>query len=304
MKSFCTYKPTAEQAGLTVEAYLKQVLQFSGRKLQRLTRQKGILLNGRPAYLQKKLRPQDTLKVLVQEDAAYGVLPEPGSVAILYEDDALLVLNKPAGQLVHPAGQTGGGTLANFLAGHLRQQGIISAIRPVHRLDRDTSGCVLFAKNAHSQRLLEQQLAAGSLNRVYWALVQGKAVPPARTIDAPIGPHPRLPNRRSIDSRGEPATTHYRTLRQFPEAALLELTLDTGRTHQIRVHLAHLGYPIIGDGMYGARSTAIARQALHAAFLTFRHLEEDREVTVQAPLPADFSRAVDALSGSRAEGLP
>lgn len=296
MKSFQTYKMTEEHVGLTVEAYLKQVLQLSGRKIQKLTRQKGVFLNGRPAYLQKKLRLQDALRVLILEDADYGVLPEPGAVTILYEDDNLLVLNKPAGQLVHPTGQTTGGTLANFLAHRFQQQGIVSTIRPVHRLDRDTSGCVIVAKDSNSQHQLERQLADGSLKRVYWALVRGLVSPSEGTIDVPIGPHPNLPNRRSVNSKGEPAVTHYRTLRQFPEASLLELTLDTGRTHQIRVHMAYLGNPILGDGMYGVRSYRIARQALHASSVTFRQLKENRMVTVEAPLPADFALALDALA--------
>lgn len=292
MKSFATYKVSSEHAGFTLEDYLKQILQYSGRKIQKLTRQKGIQLNGKTVFLQKKIKPGDTLRVLIPEDAAYGVQPEEGCIDILYEDDYLLVLHKPPYQLVHPTGRTTSGTLANYLAYYLQKQGIVSTIRPVHRLDRDTSGCVIFAKDSHSQFILEQQLKDRTLKRTYWALVKGTVTPPSATINAPIGPHPNLPNQRSITEKGEPAITHYRTLDSFSDSSLLELALDTGRTHQIRVHLAHIGHPIIGDGMYGVRSSIIRRQALHASSVSFQHIKDKQEIIVQAPLPADFANAV------------
>lgn len=296
MKSFDTYKISIEHAGLTVENYLKQILQYSGRKIQKLTRQKGILLNGKTVYLQRKVKPKDTLNILILDDASYGVQPEDGAIEVLYEDEYLLVLNKPARQLVHPTCRTPNGTLANFLAHYLQQRGIVSTVRAVHRLDRDTSGCIIFAKNSRSQFLLEQQLKAGTLKRTYWALVKGLVHPPSGTIDAPIGPHPSLPNRRAINANGENAVTHYHTIRSFPGASLLELTLETGRTHQIRLHLAHLGCPIIGDGMYGVRVAWMNRQALHAVSVSFLHLKEKRELVVHAPLPSDFDQAIHFYS--------
>lgn len=295
MKSYQTHKISSEYAGLTVENYLKQILHQSGRKIQKLTRQKGISLNGKPVFLQRQLKTNDRLRILVLEDTTYGVQPEPGMIEILYEDAYLLVLNKPPYQLVHPTGQTTGGTLANYLAYHLAEQGVVSVIHAVHRLDRETSGCVLFAKDAHSQFLLEQQLKDKTLKRTYWALTKGLVEPPAGTIDAPIGPHPSLSNRRAITPQGEAAITHYQTVRSFSDTTLLELMLDTGRTHQIRIHLAHLGYPIVGDKMYGLRSPLISRQALHAISVTFKHLETKQLITVTAPLPADFTRIL-ALS--------
>ncbi len=292
MKSFQNHKILPEHAGLTVEHYLKQVLQQSGRKIQKLTRQKGIFLNGKPVYLQRQLKANDTLRVLIVADVSYGVQPEPGTIEILYEDDYLLVLNKPPYQLVHPTGQTTSGTLANHLAYHLAGQGIVSTVRPIHRLDRDTSGCVIFAKDALSQTLLEQQLQDRILKRSYLALVNGLVKPASGTIDAPIGPHPRLPNRRTISPQGETAITYYHTINSFAATSLLELSLDTGRTHQIRIHLAHLGYPILGDKMYGTRSPLISRQALHATSVSFEHLGTKQLVTVTSPQPADFARLI------------
>ena len=296
MKSFQTHKVSQEHAGLTVENYLKQVLHYSGRKIQKLTRQKGIFLNGKSIFLQKPVKVNDTVRILVLEDVTYGVEPEPGAIEILYEDNYLLVINKPPYQLVHPTGQTTSGTLANHLAYHLAERGIMSTVRAVHRLDRETSGCVIFAKDSRSQSLLEEQLKARTLKRTYLALVQGLVEPPSGIINAPIGPHPTQPNRRAISAKGEEAITHYQTARTFSSASLLELTLDTGRTHQIRVHLAHLGYPIIGDRMYGTRSPLMSRQALHAVSISFEHLADKKLITVTAPLPADFARVIDSVN--------
>lgn len=293
MKKFTTYKISQEHEGLALETYLKQIAQYSGRKIQKLTRQRGITLNGKPAFLQRKVQFGDTLRVLSLEDEAYGVQPEEGVVDILYEDDYLLVINKPAHQLVHPAGQTANGTLANYLAYAFRERNLVATIRPVHRLDRETSGCIIFAKDSRSQFMLEQQLKDKRLKRIYRALVSGVVSPASGTIDAPIGAHPGMPNRRAVRKQGERAITHYRTIQSYADASLLELTLETGRTHQIRLHLAHRGYPIIGDGMYGIRSPWIARQALHAASVSFTHLKDNREITVDAPLPKDFADAIE-----------
>ncbi len=296
MKSFHTYKVAKEHAGLTVENYLKAILQYSGRKIQKLTRKKGILLNGRTVFLQKKIKQDDTLRILTFEDTEYGVIPEQGVINVLYEDNYLIILNKPPFQLVHPTGQTTRGTLANYLAYYLKQRGIISTIRALHRLDRDTSGCIIFAKDSRSQFILEQQLKGRTLKRTYLALVKGLVCPPCGTVDAPIGPHPNQPNRRAVNEKGEQAITHYQTISRFTDASLLELSLETGRTHQIRVHLAHLGHPVMGDNMYGERSRRMARQALHAASVTFRHLKDNHEITVQSPLPDDFEQAISSMS--------
>lgn len=293
MKSFTTYKVTKEHEGLTLEEYLKTILQYSGRKIQKLTRQKGIFLNGKKVFLQRKIKSQDVLRVLIAQDINYGVEPEDGRVEILYEDEYMLVVNKPAYQLVHPTGQTTKGTLANYLAHHLQQQGVITTIRPIHRLDRETSGCVIFAKDDRSQFILEQQLKDRTLKRVYWALVKGTIHPSSATIDVPIGFHPTMANRRAVREKGDPAITHYRTLQNFSETSLIELQLDTGRTHQIRVHLAHIGYPLLGDGMYGIRTSWLSRQALHASSVSFNHLKSQQPITVQAPLPPDLIRVID-----------
>ena len=293
MKSYNAYPIDEEHQGLTIEVYLKQVQKYSGRKIQKLTRLKGILLNKKPVFLQKKVKTGDILRVLSLEDSSYGVEPESGPVEVLYEDSYLIVLNKPSGLLVHPAGQTSRGTLSNYLAHYYQQQGAICTVRPIHRLDRETSGCVVFAKDSHTQALLDGLLKEGTLKRTYQAVVHGLMDPPAGTINAPIGSHPTKPNRRAVNPKGDQAVTHYKTIRSFSEASLLELTLATGRTHQIRVHLTYVGHPIIGDRMYGKGSPYITGQALHASFLHFPHPVEEREIAVEAPFPADFLRVLE-----------
>ena len=288
MKKYDIFVIGSEHQGLTVEEYLKSILSCSGRKIQKLTRQKGILLNKKSPYLQKKVKKGDVLNVLIQEDRSYGVTPQTGTLDILYQDSQIIVLNKPPQMLVHPTGHTALGTLANYLADYFQQQGEVSTIRPLHRLDRDTSGCVIFAKDAHSQSLLEEQLRSGQLKRTYYAVIEGSIDPPNGTIDAPIGLHPSKPNRRAVVEAGEKAVTHYRTLKNVNNLSLLDISLETGRTHQIRVHLAHAGHPIIGDRMYGNASPLISRQALHGAKVGFLHPADKKEIIVQAPLPPDL----------------
>ncbi|MDP4126619.1 MAG: RluA family pseudouridine synthase [Bacillota bacterium] len=297
MKSYTAYPIAEEHQGLTVEVYLKEIMKYSGRKIQKLTRQKGILLNKKTVFLQKKLKTGDVLRVLVLEDLSYGVEPEPGPIEILYEDNYLIVLNKPSGLLVHPTGQTSQGTLSNYLAHYYKQQGAICTVRPIHRLDRETTGCVVFAKDGNTQALLEKLLKEGYLKRTYRAVVNGIVDPPTGTINAPIGPHPTKPNRRAVDLKGDLAITHYKTVQNFSVATLLELTLATGRTHQIRVHLAHIGHPIIGDRMYGKSSALVSGQALHASSLHFRHPVEQREIIVEAPFPVSYLRVLENYTG-------
>ena len=171
------------------------------------------------------MKAGDILQILVMRDQAYGVQPEEGEISVLFEDAQIIVLDKAAGQLVHPAGQTDGGTLANFLAHYFQSKGILMTIRPLHRLDRDTSGCVAFAKDARTQTEMEQQLQSGSFKRTYLALVQG-VLEQDGVIDEPIGHCPGKPNRRMIRSEGDQAITYYRTVRTLSDASLLELSLD------------------------------------------------------------------------------
>ncbi|WP_075441950.1 RluA family pseudouridine synthase [Selenomonas ruminantium] len=213
---------------------------------------------------------------------------------IRYEDDWLLVINKPAGQLVHPTTQEAHGTLANAVLFHYAQQGEAHAYHPVHRLDRETSGLVLIAKQPQIQYKLSPK-GVKTFHREYLALIPGELTPPAGTVDAPIAR--ALPSiiLRKVAPDGQFARTHYETIRTNHERSLVHLTLETGRTHQIRVHMAHLGHPLLGDDLYGGTRELINRQALHACRLSFTHPMTGQAICIEAPLPADMQRIVSTL---------
>ncbi|UOF90536.1 RluA family pseudouridine synthase [Fodinisporobacter ferrooxydans] len=289
MKHIHTFLVSTEHQGLTVEEYIRDVLHYSGRAIQRLTRTKSIRMNGKSVYLQKKLAAHDQITIAEPAEDTYGVEPQQGAIEILYEDTDVIVINKPPNMLVHPTGQTEQGTLANYLAHYFQTRQTIHRIRPLHRLDRDTSGCILFAKDAKTQARLEQQMHNGELKRTYTAIVDGCPTAKKGMIDARIGQHPAFPNRRAVVPEGEPAITRYEWLETAKDAALLRISLETGRTHQIRVHMAYIGHPVTGDRMYGKRSAYISRQALHAACLRWIG-HDDQPLEVRAPLPLDMKR--------------
>ena len=286
--------------GMELERYLKEVMAVSARQRQKLFFSRGVYVNGSSAHTKRLLKAGDMVAVRQFKDTGYGVVPEEGPVDVLYEDNEVIVLNKPAGMLVHPAGQTGSGTLANYLAHYFKVKGQMVTIRPLHRLDRDTTGCVLFAKSSEVQAKLEASLAAGRLHRKYEAVVSGdvallQAKFPEGTINLPIGRNPLQPNRRQVMAGGKEAVTHFQVLKQGREYSLLQLTLETGRTHQIRVHLAHAGCPVAGDRMYGSPCRAIRRQALHGAELDFLQPVTGRRLVVKAPYPEDMQKLIGMM---------
>lgn len=272
-----------------MQEILTGVLAISRRMIQKLTRASGIRLNGRPAYLKRQVREGDVVAARLAFEEAPALEAVAMELAIAFEDEHLLVVDKPAGLLVHPVGRGGEATLAHGVAHHLAAAGVRTRVRPVHRLDRDTSGLVLFAKNAYVHQALDRQLRERGVRRSYLAFVQGVPQPPEQTIDAAIGAHPSDRNLRAVvDRGGDRAVTRFRTVRSTGSAALLEVELDTGRTHQIRAHLAHLGHPLLGDVRYGASSGPPGRQALHAAHLAFTHPVTGAAIDLSAPLPADL----------------
>ena len=295
---WATHTVTEAEAGSTVREILRGPMAVSGRMIQRLTRARGILLNRRPAFLDRRVRSGDLLAARVAADEEPALPAVEMTLSVVMEDGDLLVVDKPAGLLVHPSKPDHQHTLANGVAHHLRQHGIRARVRPVHRIDRDTSGLVLFAKSAHAQSALDVQLRDHTLRRSYLALVEGVPDEPEGTIQVPIGPDPRRPGRRTVRSDGDPARTHYRVLERFADAALLDLTLETGRTHQIRVHLAYAGHPILGDRWYGG-GPRMRRPALHAGKLSFIHPTKGVPVEVGAPLPSDMHDLLEGLRGSR-----
>ena len=216
---------------------------------------------------------------------------------ILYEDDFALVVNKPAGIEVHPSEKGQRGTLANAVSAYYAATNQACRVRHIHRLDKDTTGPVLYAKNELAHYVLDRDMREKRIERIYIALAEGVIREPKGVIDAPIGQDRHHSTRRRVSNTGERAVTRYEVIERFADHTLVRLRLETGRTHQIRVHLSHLGHPVAGDGLYGGHRPYIQRQALHGEQLIWRHPWTDGEIRVKAPLPDDFHAALKALRG-------
>ena len=209
-----------------------------------------------------------------------------GYGTVYYEDEFLLVINKPAGMLVHPTVKEDGGTLYNFVKRYYEAHNIESGLHPVSRLDRNTSGLVVFAKLPQLQYLFGGNHQ--KLKRYYLAIVHGNITPPDGTVDAPIGRMENSIIMHQVTPDGKKAVTHYHTLKTYQNRSLIELNLETGRTHQIRVHMSHIGHPLLGDDLYGGKRDLIMRHALHAYKLQFIHPFTHEEIIIENPLPADM----------------
>ena len=218
-----------------------------------------------------------------------GTVPTPGPLDLIWEDEDVVVVNKPPGLLVHPSHGHFADTLGNFLMYHYQQTGQDCDFHPVHRLDKGTSGLLVVAKHPHAQEQLKQQLHTEAFRRVYLAICDGQPPAPSGTVDAPIGLAPDS-RARAVCPDGQSARTHYRVLQSWEGGSLVELQLDTGRTHQIRVHMAHLGCPLTGDFLYGTEQPEkIARPALHSHQLSFTHPITGEHLAFTQPLPEDMA---------------
>ncbi|MNS04804.1 Ribosomal large subunit pseudouridine synthase D [compost metagenome] len=277
-----------------VGRYLKGRLGLSGTLIRRLKMAEGVILNGEPVWADHPIGPGDELQLVLTPREATGVDPEPVPLDIVYEDDDLIVLNKPAGLVVHPTKGCYHGTLANGLAYYYREKGLTLGMHPVHRIDRHTSGLVLFAKHSMAHQRLDEQLRAHKLDRRYVSLVWGQVAADSGRIDRPIGLVEGHPVAREVAEGGQPSVTDFEVVARYPEPApwgctLLRLTLQTGRTHQIRVHMASEGHPLVGDDLYSKDyPPALGRQALHAATLAFNHPRTGEPCRFEVPLPDDF----------------
>lgn len=260
-----------------------------------------VRINGRPVPWQAVVAPGDVVTVVWPDESA--VVPMALPLTICYEDDHLLVADKPAGLLVHPISGPPEPTLANAVVHHLRAGGWPGAFHPVHRLDRNTSGLILVAKNPYVQHLLFAD-GGKAFDRSYLALVTGRPQPPAGVIDAPIGRHPDSIVQRMVRPDGREAATRYETVATTGPHSLVSLRLFSGRTHQIRVHLAHIGHPILGDDLYGGSRALIARPALHAAGLAFTHPVSGERISLTSPLPPDMASLLAELRAGGGESGP
>jgi 23S rRNA pseudouridine1911/1915/1917 synthase len=293
-----TLKVEREHSGLRLDRFLALALPtFSRARLQTLIREKFVTLNGKLPRPRDPVRTGDTVEMKEPEIEKIEAQPEPMALEILFEDDDLLVLNKPAGLVMHPGAGHQQHTLVNALLAHCKNlSGIGGKERPgiVHRLDKETSGCLVVAKNDATHRDLSKQFAARTMGKVYLALVAGTLRKSTGVIDKAIARHPVHRQRMSIARRqGRSAKTEYRVLRSGGDISLLECTLHSGRTHQIRVHLHDLGHPVLGDKLYGGkRAGDFPRQMLHAWRLAFRHPRSGTDMSFEAPVPSDFAEAM------------
>lgn len=277
---------------------------FSSQNITELKKMKeSVICNGTWSYLNRPLTLGDKLTIHMKEEhSSEKILPIEYPLDILYEDEDLMVLNKPAGMPIHPSFNHYEHTLANALAYYFESRQIPFVFRCINRLDKDTSGLTIVAKNMLSANLLSKMVAAKTLQddttaciqREYLAIVQGCPTPPFGTIDAPIGRvNDSVIEREVTFEKGERAVTHYRTLKSDNGYSLVSLILETGRTHQIRVHMKYIGYPLIGDTIYNPDMRIISRQALHSHKLTFMHPITKEIMSFTAPLPEDMRQCIE-----------
>ncbi|EMR05213.1 Ribosomal large subunit pseudouridine synthase D [Bhargavaea cecembensis DSE10] len=284
---------TAEADGVGLRDFLAE----SGISRRTLTavKYKGgeILVNGEEKTVRHDLRAGDVVTIIFPpEKPAEGLFPEEGELSVLYEDEALLILDKPAGQATIPSRDAPSGTLANHVAGKFRTEGTPATVHIVTRLDRETSGIVCIAKNRHIHHLMSEKMKEGGVHKRYEAIVRGSFSRQHVFIDEPIGRKEGSIIERMVRPDGQRALTEVRVLETAgtpgEEVSRLSVILHTGRTHQIRVHLAHIGHPLEGDTLYGGTTERIGRQALHCVGLTFNHPLTDAPIEVKSPVPDDM----------------
>jgi len=289
----------ASESGSRIDSYVAaQCPQLSRSHVQHLIDDGLVTVNGRASKSGYKMREGDRIVVDVPSPQPIAPQPEDIPLSIVYEDDDVLVIDKPAGLTVHPAPGHSEHTLVNAILAHCPDLRINGSIRPgiVHRLDKDTSGVMMIAKNDTAQRDLSAQIKARSVLKQYTVLVHGRLSPEKGVIEAPIGRDPSHRKRMAVVDSGRESRTRYSVLKYFKGYTLLEVTLETGRTHQIRVHLSALGFPVAGDAVYGKASNIVARQFVHASRLGFNLPSNGKWVEFAAPLPGDLEEAVERVA--------
>lgn len=283
----------------------RQAPELSRSRVQRLIADGRVAVQGRPAKANHKVQPGEAVSLSVPPPEPVAVEAEAIPLDVVYEDAEVVVVNKPRGMVVHPAAGNWRGTLVNALLARCDDlSGVGGEVRPgiVHRLDKDTSGVMVAAKNDRAHASLARQIKDRTAGRKYLALVHGNVKAEEGLIDAPIGRHRTDRKRMAVDAeRGREARTRFRVLERFPGYTLVACKLETGRTHQIRVHMAYIGHPVVGDPKYGPKGSPfpIDGQALHAAELTFRHPASGAEMVFTAPLPADMEGILAKLRRGR-----
>lgn len=286
---------TEEEKGKRLDVYLTAALDVSRSYAQQLIQGLDVVVNDKPAKANYRVNTDDVVQARLEVQEEYNVEPENIPLDVVYEDKDIIVVNKARGMVVHPAAGNFDGTLVNALLYHCQGElsGINGVIRPgiVHRLDKDTSGVMVAAKTDEAHKGLAEQIKAHSAHRTYWALVHGNISEEKGVIDAPIGRHPKDRIRMAVTFKGgRDAVTHFRVLKRYGEYTWVECKLETGRTHQIRVHMAYIHHPVVNDPLYGYKKDdfPIDGQALHSHSLDLVHPITKQLMHFEAPVPADF----------------
>lgn len=301
MNRTISYDIDSHSEGLRVEQFLRRK-GYSAQNLSTIKRMpESILVNGVHYYMKQTLKAGDRLLVRIQEtESSRNIPPVCAPLSVVYEDEDLIVINKPAGMPIHPSLNNYTNSLANALAWYYQQQGKPFIFRCCNRLDRDTSGLTVVAKHLVSGNILSTMTKKKEVRREYLAVVRGHIIPESGTISAPLARKGGTIIERVVDfDRGEPAVTHYHLVREANGHSLVSLQLETGRTHQIRIHLKHLGFPLVGDYLYNSDMEYISRQALHSFRLSFPHPITGEVMDFTAPLPEDMRNILTERSSLR-----
>lgn len=286
--------------GIVIREFLKEELELSSRLIRRAAIEKRIFVNKEVVRMRKVLHTGDIVEVKLERVESQDIIPEKMDLDIVYEDDDILVLNKPPYTVVHPTRGYPTGTLANGILYYFNETNQNCIVRLVSRLDMDTSGLIIIAKNQYAHMALSKEMQLNHLEKRYLAVVHGHLEEEEGTIDLPIFKPENEESifKRIIDERGQRSITHYKVIKKFENADLVECLLETGRTHQIRVHLSHIGHPIYGDTLYGYgedEKELIPRQALHAYGLDFKSPRTKEQLSLRAELPEDILNLIEKL---------
>ncbi|MGM0378553.1 MAG: RluA family pseudouridine synthase [Bacillota bacterium] len=283
-----------KESGLTAKEVLKDIYNFSSRGVRRLKKRKFILLNDKSIKTSRKVKKGDRLKVLFKYEKL-NYEPQQGKLDILYEDGDILVLNKPPFIVVHPTKTHKKDTLANYIANYFKNNNIRKKIRFVNRLDMDTSGIIIIAKNSYAHQYIQKQMESKTIKKKYKAIISNSLDAKKGTINKPIGKEKKGDICRKVLKNGKKSITKYQTIKEFNNYTLVDIDLITGRTHQIRVHFSSLGNPLLGDELYGEKSNLINRQALHSYYLKLKVPRKKESVEISSKLPNDMSKALEKM---------
>ena len=284
-----------------IDAYISENTDYSRTAVQRLIEENKIVVNGKNEKASYKVQNGDKIEIEEEPAKEIELKAQDIPLEILYEDNDIIVVNKPKGMVVHPANGNPDGTLVNAIMSICKDSlsGIGGEIRPgiVHRLDKNTSGAIIIAKNDKAHINLSEQLKNHEIKKIYIALVRGVVKENNATINIPIGRSKKDRKKMDVDKNGKEAITHFKVLKRFSDCTLLEINIETGRTHQIRVHLSHIGYPIIGDDVYsnGKNKWNIVGQCLHAKSLDFKHPINGKSMHIEAPIPEYFEKIIEEI---------